>query len=70
MIIPAKLLIVSSASLIASYALAANDTPSQADANAHPIAVIEPSTVLLESAKLAKPIKLSLIHISEPTRPY
>ena len=61
MIIPAKLLIVSSASLIASYALAANDTPSQADANAHPIAVIEPSTVLLE---------LSLIHISEPTRPY
>ncbi|MDO6837968.1 energy transducer TonB [Paraglaciecola chathamensis] len=57
MIIPAKLLIVSSASLIASYALAANDTPSQADANAHPTAVSEPSTVLLESAKLAKPIK-------------
>lgn len=57
MIIPAKLFIVSSASLIASYALAANDTPSQTRANEQPIAVSEPSTVLLESAKLPKPVK-------------
>ena len=51
----AKLLLISSASLITGYATAINKP--QTEAQTQPIAISEPSTVLLESAKLPEPIE-------------
>lgn len=51
----AKLLLISSTSLITGYAIAINKP--QTEAQTQPVAIIEPSTVLLESAKLPEPIE-------------